>query len=143
MDNAGKYDDIIQLPHHVSARHPRLGADSYAAQFSPFAALTGYGEVVEEEARSTDARGELTEEEKLRLSDKLALLLDRMGDRPEISVTYFQPDRTKSGGAYVTVTGTVRKYDDFNRILHMTDGTALPVAEIFDIRGDIFSGYEE
>ena len=141
MDKEHKYDDIIHLPHHVSQRHPQLGRDSYAAQFSPFAALTGYEGIVEETARFTEEKGELTEEAKWRLSDKLILLLDRLEEEPEVSVTYFLPDRKKHGGEYVTVTGTLRKYDDLNRILHMTDGTLIPVSDIFDIRGDLFNRY--
>lgn len=138
---ADKYDDIINLPHHVSGRHPQLGKDSYAAQFSPFAALTGYDGVVTEIARVTDERIELDEDAKLRISDKLAVILDHLSDRPEVAVTYFLPDKKKDGGKYVTVIGKIKSYDESGRIIRMTDETKIPIDDLFDIKSEIIDAF--
>lgn len=97
-----KYDDIINLPHHVSERHPQLSKDSYAAQFSPFAALTGYDGIVEEIARVTDERIVLDDDSKDRISYKLGIVLGHLDDEPEITATYFLPDKKKDGGTLAT-----------------------------------------
>lgn len=134
----GPYDDIINLPHHVSATHPPMTAGDRAAQFSPFAALTGYDAAIKETARLTDEKLELDESMKEALSGRLQIIADRMKECPGISITYFQPDTKKSGGAYVTVIGTVKKIDEYERIVVMTDGTAIPIDEIISINGRIF-----
>ena len=107
--NNHRYDDIIDLPHHVSATRTRMSMIERAAQFSPFAALTGYDAAIKETWRLTDQRIELSEECRAALDRKQMLLLDHIGDRPEISITYFVPDERKNGGTYVTVTGKVKK----------------------------------
>ena len=127
------YDDIIHLPHHVSATHPHMAAIDRAAQFSPFAALTGYDAAIKETARLTDQRVELDEAMKEALSNKLQMVADRLKERPEIVITYFQPDGKKNGGAYVTVINTVKKIDVYERIVVMTDGIVIPVDEIISI----------
>ena len=109
-----------------------------AAQFSPFAALTGYDAAVKETARLTDERIELSEDMKNALSDRLQIIEDRIKEHPEIAITYFQPDARKKGGAYLTVTGFVKKIDEFERVVVMTDGTAIPIDEIISIEGQIF-----
>lgn len=133
-----KYDDIINLPHHVSKKHPPMKAIDRAAQFSPFAALTGHDAAVKETARLTDKRVELDEYMKDYLSRKLQIIEDRLEDNPEIEITYFQPDQKKKGGSYVTYTGTVKKIDQFERAIIMTDGTVIPIDEIISIDGQIF-----
>ncbi len=132
------YDDIINLPHHVSTKHPHMKAIDRAAQFSPFAALTGYDAAIKETARLTDERLELDEYMMAALSDRLQIIVDRIGEHPEIAITYFQPDATKNGGAYVTATGTAKKIDEYERVVVMDDGTAIPIDEILSIDGQIF-----
>ncbi|MBW4845075.1 MULTISPECIES: hypothetical protein [unclassified Lacrimispora] len=127
------YDDIIHLPHHVSATHPHMAAIDRAAQFSPFAALTGYDAAIKETARLTDKRVELDESMKDALSNNLQMIADRLKEHPEIAITYFQPDAKKNGGAYVTVINTVKKIDVYERIVVMTDGKVIPVDEIISI----------
>jgi hypothetical protein len=132
------YDDIIHLPHHVSKTHPPMTAIDRAAQFSPFAALTGYDAAIKETARLTDERVDLDEYIKDALSDRLQIIADRVNEHPEIAITYFQPDAKKNGGAYVTAAGTAKKIDEYERIVVMTDGTAIPLDEIISIDGQIF-----
>ncbi|HBC99653.1 MAG TPA: hypothetical protein DC053_10315 [Lachnoclostridium sp.] len=127
------YDDIIHLPHHVSTTHPHMAAIDRAAQFSPFAALTGYDAAIKETARLTDKRVELDEAMKEALSNKLQMVADRLKERHEIAITYFQPDGKKNGGAYVTVINTVKKIDVYERIGVMTDSKVIPVDEIISI----------
>ena len=136
--NNDQYNDIIDLPHHVSATRPRMSMIDRAAQFSPFAALTGYDAAIKETGRLTDARIELSEESRAALDRKQKLLLDNLSGCPEVSVTYFVPDERKSGGAYVTVTGQVKKVDEFERLLILTEGTKIPLDEIQDLSGDLF-----
>ena len=126
----GAYDDIIDLPHPTSARHPRMSMTDRAAQFSPFAALTGHGAAIRETARLTDRKIELTEEEKAVLDDKLCLLLDTDG---EAVFTYFLPDEKKDGGVYVTAAGSIKKLDLMERRVVLTGGAVIPVDDIIDI----------
>ena len=139
-DNTGRspYEDIINLPHHVSPTRPRMSMADRAAQFSPFAALSGYGDAVRETARLTGQRIELDESAKAALDEKLRLLAEVIEDRPEAVITYFLPDRRKAGGEYVMVSGTVKRADSVQRELVMTDGTRIPVEDILDIAGDLF-----
>lgn len=125
MDNEHRYDDIINLPHHVSATRPRMSMHDRAAQFSPFAALTGYDDAVEETARLTDKQSELSEDARNRLDEQLRLIADRIEERPEIEVTYFVPDERKEGGAYLTVRKCVRRIDVYEREIIFTDGTRI------------------
>lgn len=127
------YDDIIDLPHPVSERHPRMPMSDRAAQFAPFQALTGYGEAIRETARLTDQKIELTEEEKLLLDEKLRELAEAIPERPMAEFTYFQPDFKKDGGAYVTVTGAVKKMDNLERFVLLDDGTMIPIEDILKI----------
>jgi len=133
-----EHDDIINLPHHVSATHPRMTAINRAAQFSPFAALTGYETAIKETARLTDERVELDEYTKEILNDRLQIIADQLKEHPEIVITYFQPDAKKNGGAYLTATGTAKKIDIYERVVIMTDGTVIPIDEIIGIEGQIF-----
>ena len=137
-----QYDDIINLPHHVSATRPRMSMIDRAAQFSPFQALTGYGAAIQETGRLTDQRIELTEDFRAVLDRKQQLLVENLADHPEVSVTYFVPDERKAGGAYVTVTGRVKKVDDYQRLLLLTDGTKIPLDEILDMESELFRKME-
>jgi len=132
------YDDIMNLPHHVSATRPHMSAIDRAAQFSPFAALTGYGDAITETARLTGERVELDEYMKDVLSGRLQIIADQLKEHPEIAITYFQPDEKKNGGAYVTVIGRAKKIDEYERVVVMTDGTRVPIDEIASIDGQIF-----
>lgn len=136
---SGPYDDIINLPHPVSKKRPQMSPADRAAQFSPFAALTGYDAAVKETARITDQRVELDEHEIATLNDKLQSISRRIKEHPEVSITYFQPDAKKAGGAYVTATGAVKKILAYERIVVMADGTNIAIEEIIGIRGDIFT----
>ena len=135
----GPYDDIIHLPHPTSAKHPRMPAAQRAAQFSPFAALTGYDAAVRETARLTDRKAELSEEAKAALDQKLRLAVE---GRAEVRITYFKPDEKKAGGAHMTITGAVRKIDDFEQMITMRDGTRIPMGDVLSLEGDLFSALE-
>lgn len=130
----GAYDDIIDLPHHVSLTRPQMPMIDRAAQFSPFAALTGYDAAVKETARLTDARVELDECAKGMLNEKLQEIAQRIKKGvAKVDITYFKPDERKSGGAYLTVGGAVRRIDTYRHAVIMADGTAIPIEEIFEI----------
>ncbi len=133
----GPYDDIINLPHHVSDKRLQMPMQDRAAQFSPFAALTGYDSAIRETARLTDAKLELTEETMAVLNMKLQMIADSITDQPELSFTYFRPDEKKSGGAYVTVSGAVKKVDDYNRLVILQSGERIPIDDLIDIEGEI------
>ena len=130
----GKYDDIIRLPHHVSATRPPMPRSDRAAQFMPFRALTGYEDVVHETARLTEERVELTEDEKALLDAKLQKLSDSLSSQPRITVTWFQPDKKKAGGAYVTTTGQLKKIDDHEGALILVVGERILIEDILDIQ---------
>lgn len=135
----GPYDDIINLPHHVSDKRPQMSMQDRAAQFSPFAALTGYDSAIRETARLTDAKFELTEETMAVLNMKLQMAADSIAEQPELSFTYFKPDEKKAGGAYVTVSGTVKRVDDYERLVILQSGERIPMDNLLDIDGEIFS----
>ena len=128
----GPYDDIIDLPHPTSERHPRMSMANRAAQFSPFAALTGYEAAVKETARLTDSKAELTEEEKVVLDAKLQLLVPGM----EASFVYFQQDNKKEGGTYLTAAGMVKRIDSCAREVILADGQKIFVDDIIGIQLD-------
>ena len=127
------YSDIINLPHHVSHNHPQMPMEARAAQFAPFAALTGYDAVIHETARLTDRRVELEEYDNERLNRKFAELMTILDDRPEITVSYFLPDERKAGGSYNTTSGKVMKIDTYEHLLWMDDGTKIPITDIIDL----------
>ena len=138
-ENNHKYDDIIGLPHHVSATRPRMSMIDRAAQFSPFQALTGYGAAIQETGRLTGRKIELSEDERIVLDMKQQILLDNIRECPDVSITYFIPDERKAGGSYVTVTGNVKKIDDYQRLLILTDRAQIPLDEIVDIESELFN----
>lgn len=138
---SNNYDDMIHLPHPVSKKHPPMPLMDRAAQFAPFAALTGYKDAVKETARLTDKRKELEEDEKAMLSEKLNLVAERMEECPKITITYFRSDGKKEGGAYLTVTGYVKRIDEYERKVCFTDGTKISIEEIFKIESEMFYQY--
>ena len=132
------YEDIIHLPHHVSETHPRMSRLNRAAQFSPFAALTGYGAAIQEAGRLTDRKIQLDEDSQAVLDRKLAILREQLSKHPEGAVTYFQPDGKKDGGAYASFSGQVKKIQDYEQLLVFTDGTQIPFSDILDLDGEMF-----
>ncbi|MCI8337804.1 MAG: hypothetical protein HFH62_03835 [Lachnospiraceae bacterium] len=140
-----KYDDIIHLPHHVSETHPRMSLYDRAAQFSPFAALTGHGEAIRETARRTQSRVDLSEDGRRVLDEKLGLLMEWLGKGllPVVRITYFRPDEKKMGGEYVAVEGTVRKVREYERRIALEDGREIPMEEIIEIDWDECGEWED
>lgn len=133
MDEASRYDDIIDLPHHVSKRHPQMPMEKRAAQFSPFAAVASHDEAIRETARVTEEQVALSEDKMAVIDEKLQWIRDHIKELPEVTVTYFQPDEKKDGGAYVTVTGSAKKVDESARVLILQDGTAIPIPCIISL----------
>lgn len=132
-DASHRYDDIIDLPHHVSDKHPQMPLRDRAAQFSPFAALTGYDAAIEETARWTEEKRELTEEQKLILSARLRRIRDTIGTAPTVTVLFFVPDPRKAGGSYETLQGRVKKVDEYSGLLEMRDGPSIPFDDIMGL----------
>lgn len=133
-----EYDDIIDLPHPVSRRHPLMPASQRAAQFAPFAALEGYGDAVLETARLTDVRIELDEDKKAELDSKLQLVRDHLEEAWAIQITYFVPDIFKDGGTYCQVTEAIKKVDDLERILILQNGSLIKIDDIMEMESDHF-----
>ena len=138
----GNYDDIINLPHHESTKHPRMSALNRAAQFSPFAALTGHEAAINETSRLTHAKLELDEDRKEELDERLQIIRDHISLEPEIAITYFVPDAQKEGGTYLQVIGTVKKMDDIGHKVVMKNGTIIPINDIYGIEGSIFNNID-
>jgi len=139
----GAYDDILRLPHPTSERHPRMPISERAAQFSPFAALTGHGAATAETARLTERRIEPDEDEKAVLDLKQRRLAERARERPEVTVTWFRPDGRKDGGSYVTAAGQLKRIDDAGRRVILTDGTVIPMDDILDIESECLGGLSQ
>lgn len=129
----GKYDDIINLPHHISKTYPQMSMYSRAAQFAPFAALTGYEGQIKETARLTNNRIDLDEELKSILDSKLQEIQDKLKTRPRVEFTYFIPDSKKDGGKYVTVAGIIKKIDEYKQVIVLENKQEIPIQEIIDI----------
>ena len=138
----GKYDKIMGLPHHVSKTRPQMPMSDRAAQFAPFAALTGYDAAIKETGRLTDERIELDVEALSALDMKYQVLMEALDEAPEVTITYFQPDERKAGGKYVSAVGAVKKIDDFERRITMRDGTRIPTDDVLSIDGELFSSLE-
>lgn len=134
------YEDILHLPHHVSEKLPPMSRLDRAAQFSPFAALTCYEAAVKETACLTDQRIELDEGEKEAIDQRLTLLQERLSEPTKVTITYFVPDKKKAGGAYVSASGTVKKIDDYERMVILRNGASIPIDDILHINGKLFDG---
>lgn len=137
---SGPYDDIIELPHPISAKHPRMSISDRAAIFSPFAALTGHAAAIQETARLTGQKMELDEDTKVELDRRQAILLEHIGEQPEVTITWFCPDEKKSGGAYVVTVGRLKRVDDTAGTLRLADGMTIALDEIVDLQSDLFQG---
>ena len=144
MDNdcTSKYKDIIDLPHHQSLRRPRMAMIDRAAQFSPFAALTGHNDAIIETARLTDRKIELDEGTKSIINEKIQMISDFLFEKPTVTFTHFEPDIKKEGGTYLNTTGTVKRIDEFKREIILTDGRIILIEHIYDIESDLFKFME-
>lgn len=131
--NSHKYDDILHLPRHISSKHAPMSRYDRAAQFSPFAALTGYDGVIQEAGRLTDTAAQLDEGSMALLDEKLRQICLRLAETPRVTVTYFQEDSRKAGGAYLSATGRVKKIDSYGQNLVFTDGTAISIGKIYEL----------
>ena len=140
--SSNKYDDMIYLPNPTPTCKPRMSLHDRAAQFSPFAALTGYEDAVEETARLTDTRLELSEDMKTILNEKMQMIVDNLDSEPIVTITYFVPDKKKEGGAYVDVTGVVKEIDEYERCIVMTDKKKIPIEQVRAIEGELFKCLE-
>lgn len=141
MRMSNPYEDIINLPHYVSTKRKQMPMEARAAQFAPFAALTGHDAAIAETARRTFSQLNLSADELQVLSQKIAYALS-FAERPQLSITYFRPDSRKSGGAYVTVHCSIKKVEECFNLLTLTDGTEIPLDAISDISGEIFDDLE-
>lgn len=126
----GKYDDIINLPHHVSDYHKPMPMSHRAAQFAPFAALTGHDDAIEDTIRITDNYKELSEEEKNRISGKLNYAIE---NHSLVEITYFIPDKTKAGGAYKKIRGRIKNRDEYDNTLTLREGNVIHIKFISEI----------
>ena len=149
MSDIFPYEDIVNLPHPQSGRHPQMPLESRAAQFAPFAALTGHNDAIAETARLTTAFAELSPDQQQTLSHKLNYILALTTNAtstdiptspasPSLQITYFKPDARKVGGAYVTITGTIKKIEETYDLLTLTDGTKIPLSSITDLQSPLF-----
>lgn len=136
------YDDIINLPHHISSKRPQMPIEDRAAQFAPFAALTGYEENIKEATRLTDKRIEINEEKKSTLNDKLQIILNCINQEPIITFTYFVYDERKDGGKYVEITKAVKKINIIEGYIILEDRTKIMINEVIDINGSLFKEYQ-
>jgi len=128
-----KYKNIIDLPHHVSEKHPQMSLHDRAAQFAPFAALTGYDASIAETARLTDSKITLSEDVKEAIDRSIAMLSRIISSCPQVCITYFLPDERKSGGAYVTAEGELKKIDELELCLALKDGRKIPIEDIIEL----------
>ncbi len=132
------YEDIVNLPRHISKVHPQATMADRAARFSPFAAISGYEDMVKEAARVTEERIDITDATKELLNEKLNMIIEFLDEEPEVTITYFEPDKKKDGGAYVSITGTVKRIDEYERIVLMSDDKKIRIDEIYAIESDLF-----
>ena len=132
--------DIINLPHPTSAKHPRMPLSDRAAQFAPFAALSGHSAALAETARLTDQRMELDEDARAALDLKQQLLLERIKERPEITATWFQPDEKKDGGRYIVSTGRLKRIHEADQVLILADGLRIPIGDIVELESECIRG---
>ena len=133
MSTWEKYKDIIDLPYPGKSKHTRMPVGDRAAQFAPFAALTGFGAVLKETERITEKRIELDEYEKEKLNEKMRMVMEEKKSRPEITVTFFVPDEKKDGGAYVTISGHIKRVDEESHCLVLEEGERILLEDVFDL----------
>ena len=139
LKRSNKYNDIINLPHHISKTHPSMTVYARSAQFAPFAALKGYDNEIKETGRFTNKKIIIDEEQKINLNIKLNIIKKNILNKPKIIFTYFIPDERKDGGKYVKVKGSVKKIDEYKKIIVLEDNTKINIYDIVNIEGDIFN----
>ena len=137
---SGPYDDIINLPRPTSSGHPRMPICDRAFIFSPFAALAGHGAAIVGTVRRTEQRMELDEDARAALDSKQQLLLERIKERPEITVTWFQPDAKKDGGRYIVSTGRLKRIHEADQVLILVDGLRIPIGDIVELESECIRG---
>ena len=123
----GEYDDVINLPHHVSKTHPQMPMMNRAAQFAPFSAVAGHDAAIREAGRFTDGWTDIADSGYEELNQKMELLVSRLSEHPMVTIEYFLPDQHKSGGSYHTVSGNVRRIDEYERIIELMDRRKIPI----------------
>lgn len=138
MSDLEKYEDIINLPHYISLKHPRMSIEARAFQFAPFAALKGYEEAIKETERITDKKIEIDEGLKTILDRKLQYIIANIKGNLEVTFTYFIKDEKKDGGKYIKKMGVVKKVDNIKRQIIMNDNTLISIDDILNISGDVF-----
>lgn len=143
MSDIHDYDDIINLPHHVSKTHPHMSLADRAAQFSPFAALTGYEEAIKEAGRIVDEKIELSEEEKEEINRQLNYLNEHKKDNIQITITYFLKDMKKNGGSYRQITSNLKRLDEIEKTILLADNTILRIDDIRKIQSPLFDTLDE
>ena len=132
------YEDIVNLPRHISKVHPQATMADRAARFSPFAAISGYEDMVKEAARVTEERIDITDAMKELLNEKLNMIIEFLDEEPEVTITYFEPDKKKDGGAYISITGTVKRINEYERIVLMSNDKKIRIDEIYALESDLF-----
>lgn len=132
--NISKYEDMIELPYRKSTKHPHMSMIDRAAQFSPFAALTGHDAAIQETARRTEARIELDEDMKIRLDRVLQEIVEKIASNPRVTATYFKEDEKKEGGSYLTVTGQVKRLDAYRQKLVFKGGQEISIGDIMELQ---------
>ncbi len=137
---AHPYADILHLPHHVSTKRPHMSLRDRAAQFSPFAALVGYEEIIDETARLTSPKRELDEAEKAELDRRIAVLAAHLREKPVVTIEFFVPDESKSGGAYEFRTGALVRISPVRKTLTLADGTSIRFGSVVGIESELFRG---
>lgn len=142
MNNTNKYDDIINLPHHVSPTRQKMSMIDRAAQFSPFAALTGHNAAINETARLTENQIDLDENTKAVLNEKLQMISEHLASESVITFTFFEPDSQKSGGSYTSKTGAVKKIDEYSLEVVMADNSRIKIDRINNIESELFDSFE-
>lgn len=138
MNDEHKYDDIINLEHHVSKTHRQMSIEERSAQFAPFAALTGYEDEVKETERITERMIEITEDIRSILDEKIRLIQNKIAEQPNVTITYFVPDINKQGGKYQTINGIIRKIDNYEKKLILTSNIEICIKDIIEISSNIF-----
>lgn len=132
-----EYKDIINLPRHISTKHPKMSLELRSAQFAPFSALVGYDEQIKETSKIIKKRKEINDELKAILDEKLQIIQKKIETKPQITVTYFVPELNKDGGNYIEYTGKVKKIDNLKQKIIFEDGTEILVDDIIEIVVDI------